>query len=52
METSKTLASPNLSPLQVKMIVAAVKVTPKVLEKYGRRMALPGREPSPEALPS
>lgn len=52
MESNKSVESPNLSPLQAKMIAAAAKVTPKALEKYGRRMAIPGREPSPEGASS
>lgn len=40
MESSKTEVNTHLSPLQVALVLAAVKVTPKVMTKHGRRLAI------------
>ena len=41
MDSSKTTNALNISPQTHKNILDAVKVTPTVLGKYGRRMAIP-----------
>lgn len=46
MENNKTEVLSNLSPAQVKQILEAVKVTPNVLVRCGRRMAISGFSPS------
>lgn len=46
MENNKAEVSSNLSLKQVKQILDAVRVTPKVLVKYGRRMAISGCSPA------
>ena len=47
MDPSKTTDALKLSPQTHKNILEAVKVSPSVLGKYGRRMAIPGPQPSP-----
>jgi len=46
MENITTEVSSNLSPVQIKQILEVVRVTPKVLVKSGRRMAISGCKPS------
>ena len=47
MDSHKTTDALNFSPQTHKNILDAVKVTPKVLGRYGRRMAIPSPKSPP-----